>query len=114
MDSNHEVVDGRGPSLRKRSMGVAIVASIYAAQLITLAAIRGPLQQSVLLVIIAPIILGVGWLSSGLILGGMVLSRSSGGWRFFYGLALALFLSFLLVIGILEFLNRLPPTYNGP
>lgn len=114
MDPNQQVGERRGPSPRQRFIGIAIVATIYGAQLIVLNAIRIPLQQSALFVILAPIILGVGWLAGGIVLGGTVLSRSLGGRRFAYGLALALFLSFLLVVGVLRFLNNLPPTYHGP
>jgi hypothetical protein len=113
MESNQQVANCLNPSLKTRAVGIAIVAALYATQLIALASIRIPLQQSVLLIIVAPIILGVGWLSSGLILGGTVFSRAFGRWRFVYGLLIAFFLSFLLVVGILEFLNNLPPTYNG-
>ena len=54
-----------------------------------------------------------GW-TSGLILAATVMSRSLGGMRFAVGLAAALLLSLLLVIGVIEYLNNLPPTYDGP
>lgn len=114
MDPNQQVGERRGPRLRQRFIGIAIVATIYGAQLILLNAIRIPLQQSAVFAVMAPIILGVGWLASGLVLGGAVLSRSLSWRRFAYGLALAIFLSFLLVVGFLRFLNNLPPTYHGP
>ena len=114
MAPNQPVGERQDPSPKQRCIGVAFVVVIYAAQLIALNAIRIPLQQSVLGIIVAPTILGIGWLAGGLTLGETVFSRSSGGWRFAYGLTLALFLSFLLVVGLLQFLNNLPPTYNGP
>lgn len=97
-----------------RLRGIGIVLAIYAAQLIALNAIRIPLQQSVILPVVALCILAAGWLASGLILGATVMSRSLGGMRFAVGLAVALLLSLLLVIGVIEYLNNLPPTYNGP
>lgn len=103
--------DGRIPILKLRSLGIAIVALIYFTQWIALSSIDPPLQQR----FSSPlIILGVGWLSSGLVLGRLVLNRSCRGWRYAYGLAAALFLSVLFVAGIKAYISSIPPTYIGP
>ena len=113
MEEIHEHEDTIDPTIAKCIRGIGIVVAIYAAQLIALNAIRIPLQQSVILPVVALCILAVGWFASGLILGATVMSRSLGGMRFAVGLAAALLLSLLLVIGVIEYLNNLPPTYNG-
>ena len=102
---------GRVPILKRRSLGIAIVAAIYATQFIVLNSIDVPLRQR----FSTPLaILGVGWLSSGLVLGNMVLKRRLKGGHYANGLVGALFLSFLLIVGIFVYVINLPRTYSGP
>ena len=114
MEDIREHGNTTNPTMASRFRGIGIVLAIYAAQLFALNAIRVPLQQSVILPVIALCIVAAGWLASGLILGATVMSRSWGGMRFAVGLGAALLLTLLLVVGVIEYLNNLPPTYNGP
>ena len=99
---------------KQRILGIAFVAVIYAGQAFVFHLIRSTLQQSVSAAIMIPISIGIGWLLSGLVLGGMVINRSLGIWRFGIGLACSLLLTILFVVAGLNYLRSLPPSYSGP
>lgn len=98
MTSQDPIAGGSNHVGNRPLKGIAIVALIYLLQIIGMRALAVPLNQSVMAIIVYPVILVIGWLSCGLIMGATIFSRSIGGWRFVCGLLMALFTSFLSVI----------------
>ena len=106
----------RAPRLsgRQRLLGIALVAAILAIQWFAFLTVSTRFQAAILGILIVPAILIPGWLASGLVLGGLVITRADGGRHYVMGFIVALFSSFCLVAAGLNHLNHLPPTYRGP
>ena len=94
-------------------LGIALVISSYALQWLAYDAVRTSLGQSVLIVIVVPAILFLGWLASGLAFGILVISRSVGGWRFPMAFLGAAATSTFFVMAALNYFDSIPNTGRG-
>ncbi len=104
--------------VRKRLQGLALIGAVYGSAALVLKVCWPVLRESLLYVIVGPPLLGVVWLTSGVILGRMVLSRTTGIRPYGAGLAYSAFL-LAMVLGIFlvlyaRYLNTHITTYHGP
>jgi hypothetical protein len=99
--------------MMKRFAGLVLFLAVYAAQLVALIGSFYAFNQSLLLTFSIPAILIFGWLSGGLVLGGLVLTPSNGTRPWSRGFLYALLASAIFCAALFTFKIGSPNTGRG-